>query len=256
MVRLTPPVNEPQLPQADAIPGEVVSALARDPEAWTERFIAVVAPVAVPGRQLERQVQELSLQTEVVLQEIGSLRALIVERTQGHETAITAEIQSVARELHLRDTKLQQAARNLQGYLTADTSRPAAALAPDRQQYIAYQQVIARIRGTVAAALPRAARVLVVSRGDDELLRLPSMDGHHFPQGENGVYAGYYPANSGQAVAHLEALRAKGAEFILFPATAMWWLDHYGSFRRYLDLRFRLVVSRPDTCLIYSLAVK
>lgn len=116
-----------------------------------------------------------------------------------------------------------------------------------------YQQLIHRIRDVVRTALPPDATIIVVSKGDDELLKLDGRCAWHFPQTEDGIYAGYYPADSGAAIAHLEALRSKGAEFLLIPSTALWWLRHYEEFGRRLDTRYRAVVRQEDTCLIFAL---
>src|SRR6266545_2061112 len=96
-----------------------------------------------------------------------------------------------------------------------------------------YRQLAARIRAAARAALPDRAQVLVVSKGDDELLRCVAPGARHFPQAEGGGYAGCYPADSGAAIAHLEQLQAGGAQYLLFPATAFWWLEHYREFKRY-----------------------
>src|SRR5262245_26226480 len=96
--------------------------------------------------------------------------------------------------------------------------------APARGQQ--YQDLIQRIRRHPGDVLPADATVLVVSKGDEELLRL-GCRAWHFPRDERGGYAGHYPADGAAAVAHLEALRAAGAGYLLLPATALWWLDHY-----------------------------
>jgi len=44
---------------------------------------------------------------------------------------------------------------------------------------------------------------------------------------EQKAYAGYCPRGSYEAIAQLEGLRAKGAQYLLFPQTAFWWIDHY-----------------------------
>jgi hypothetical protein len=116
-----------------------------------------------------------------------------------------------------------------------------------------YEGLIDRIREVVCDTLPLDSTVAVVSKGDDELLDLYGRRRWHFPQSEVGLYAGHYPADDEEAMAHLESLRAKGAEFLLFPATAFWWLEHYGGFRRHLEGRYREVVEREDTCLIFDL---
>src|SRR3712207_3528376 len=123
-----------------------------------------------------------------------------------------------------------------------------------RTFFSAYQRLSRRLQEAVGMALPPDATVIVVSKGDEELLKLgDDRRGWHFPQNEEGVYAGHYPADSAQAIAHLEELRTKGAEFLLFPATALWWLEKYGEFGRYLDSRYRRLYD-DDICLIYRLA--
>ncbi|MGH7453300.1 MAG: glycosyltransferase, partial [bacterium] len=119
-----------------------------------------------------------------------------------------------------------------------------------RQHYSALKQ---QIRRFVSAHLPEKSNVLVVSRGDDELLELEGRRGWHFPQNGKNVYAGYYPANSAAAIAHLEKLRARGAEFLLFPRPAFWWLGHYADFKTHLKSRYELMMDSQDACLIYDL---
>jgi len=117
-----------------------------------------------------------------------------------------------------------------------------------------YQRLIGRIREAVRTSLPPGATVAVVSRGDDELLRLNGgRRGWHFPQASNGVYAGCYPGDSAAAIAHLEELRSRGADFLLLPETDFWWLQHYGDFRRHLEDRYRVVVDEEGVCVIFSL---
>jgi hypothetical protein len=121
-------------------------------------------------------------------------------------------------------------------------------------KYLSYQRLIRQIREVVRAALPPGATVIVVSRGDEALLELgDGRRGWHFPQDEDGVYAGHYPAGSAEAIAQLEEIRARGADFLLFPATAFWWLEHYGEFRQHLEDRYQLFVRQEETCLIYAL---
>ena len=117
-------------------------------------------------------------------------------------------------------------------------------------KYIRYQQLIRRIRDIVHDRLPFDARVIVVSKGDDELLKLGTGRAWHFPQSANGTYTGHHPADSAAAIAHLEEVRARGADYLLFPSTAFWWLDFYADFRHHLDSRYSRVLDEPD-CIIY-----
>ena len=121
------------------------------------------------------------------------------------------------------------------------------------KQHEDYDALIARIRGIVGDNLPPQAVVLVTSKGDDQLVSLGRQRGWHFPQDKGGVFAGRHPADSAEAIAHLEALRNQGAQHLLFPSTSFWWLDCYPQFKTHLETRHRLIVNRPDTCLIYAL---
>lgn len=117
-----------------------------------------------------------------------------------------------------------------------------------------YGQLIDRIHAVAASTLPHGARVLVVSRGDDALFP-PDLAAAHFPQGPGGRYAGFHPADSAAAVAHLEQCRADGAEFLLLPATAFWWLDYYGGLLQHLMGRGR-VLHHDGHCVIFDLRLE
>jgi hypothetical protein len=119
-------------------------------------------------------------------------------------------------------------------------------------EYLGYRKLVQEFRGTVGAALPPNARVLVVSRGDDELLELDGRTVGHFPQDDEGTYAGFYPTDSAAAIAHLEELRKRGAEYLVFPSTATWWLERYGEFGDHLRARYAVALEE-DNCLIFSL---
>jgi hypothetical protein len=116
-----------------------------------------------------------------------------------------------------------------------------------------YRRVIDRIRRLVADHVSLDQTVVVVSRGDDELLNLGGRRASHFPQGPGGVYAGYHPADSAYAVRHLEELRAWGADVFLLPVTAFWWLRYYDGFANHLEENYRILVRQDDACLMYAL---
>lgn len=116
-----------------------------------------------------------------------------------------------------------------------------------------YLELVGRVREVVSRVLPPDATVLVLSKGDDALLELGGRTAWHFPQGEDGHYAGHHPADSQEALAHLEMLRSRGADSLLIPQTAFWWLDHYTEFRRELERRWRMVVRHERTCVIFAL---
>ncbi len=116
-----------------------------------------------------------------------------------------------------------------------------------------YRRLRERIRETARSLLPAGATVLVISKGDGLLLDLPGCRGWHFPQAERGAYAGHHPATSAEAILQLEALRAKGGEYLLIPATSRWWLNHYAEFRQHLETCASLLGGSEDTCVIFGL---
>jgi hypothetical protein len=118
-----------------------------------------------------------------------------------------------------------------------------------------YAELVGRVRELVQSCVPEGATVAVVSKGDTQLLRLTGCIGWHFPRTESGVYAGHHPADDSDAIARLEKTRADGANFLLVPATAYWWLDHYAGFRRHLESRYRRVADSSDTAIVFSLEV-
>jgi hypothetical protein len=115
------------------------------------------------------------------------------------------------------------------------------------------QRFLAAVNAAVADQIPPGATVLVVSRGDDELLHQIAPTAAHFPQGADSRYAGYHPASGRDAVAHLEAMREAGASFLLLPSSEFWWLEHYGAFREHLEHHCELVYGDEQTCRLYSL---
>lgn len=118
----------------------------------------------------------------------------------------------------------------------------------------AYQGLIRRIRRLVRQTLPADAKVIVISRGDPDLLDLDGRVGWHYPQDEKtGQYAGFHPEDSEAAIEHLEALRRHGGEFFLVPSTDSWWLEHYREFGLHLESRFERLADQEETCVIFDL---
>jgi hypothetical protein len=126
-----------------------------------------------------------------------------------------------------------------------------AAAADSGESVADYAELVQRIHAVARARLPHGARLLVVSRGDDALFP-PGLAAGHFPQAPDGRYAGFYPGDSDAAIAHLEQCRAEGAEFLLLPSTAFWWLDHYGGLLQHLMGRGR-VLHHDGHCVIFDL---
>jgi hypothetical protein len=116
----------------------------------------------------------------------------------------------------------------------------------------AVDPLVAEVQARARELIPSGATVLVAGKGDDALLRLGDSRGFHFPSDDDGRYAGYHPAGDTAAIAHLEALRARGADHLLLPKTTLWWLDHYHGFRRHLEDRY-VALLEDEQCAIYRL---
>src|ERR1044072_4542302 len=113
---------------------------------------------------------------------------------------------------------------------------------------------LARVRAQVRVTVPEGSRVLVMTRGDESLLRLGRRDGEHFPQSPTGLYAGHYPADGEEAAGHLAELRADGAEYLVIPAEARWWLEHYPELGAALEEDGELLASDAEAAEIYALS--
>jgi hypothetical protein len=127
------------------------------------------------------------------------------------------------------------------------------ALEENSEQDADYARLLRRIREVVRAAVPLDGSVLVVSKGDEELLDLYGRRAQHFPQDETGAYPGYYPCASASAIIQLEGLRARGSDFLLIPQPAFWWLDHYVAFHVHLENRYDALLRDDEVCVIYDL---
>jgi Sulfotransferase family len=111
-----------------------------------------------------------------------------------------------------------------------------------------------KVKDAVRTAIPGDANVLVVTKGDDQLLDLNVNKAGHFPQDPDGQnYAGYHPANSSDAIEHLEQLKMRGNEYFVIPCPYYWWLDHYAGFREHLVENYRMVFYQEDSCMVFAL---
>ena len=116
-----------------------------------------------------------------------------------------------------------------------------------------YRDLRRRVREVVQKSTPPGATVLIITKGDSLLLDLPQRRGWHFPRTEGGAYAGHHPASSEQAITELEALRERGADYLLIPEPSFWWLDHYQEFRHHCETHYVRLCGLEDACVIYGL---
>jgi hypothetical protein len=118
--------------------------------------------------------------------------------------------------------------------------------------FVGYSRLLVEVHVAVRTTVPRGRTVLVISRGDEQFVRLEGRRGWHFPRHDDGRWAGFHPADSQEAIEHLEALRSQGAHYLVFPQTAFWWLDYYADLNKHLEDRYRLVAA-SESCRIYDI---
>ena len=222
---------------ADGETGFVVSA--RDEVALAERVqrLAADPPLRRLMGDAARSRVKARFDAKAQLDRFEELYHALLEATPASQVAYDPGAA-------LRTTELEKMRRDLSGY------RRQAELLGKR---VWATESIEEVHRFVQAELPPGATVAVVSRGDDQLVDFASVDGWHFPRLDDGVYAGYHPKDSPAAIAHLEHIRAQGAEYFVIPVTSLWWLDHYEEFFRYLEEHYRRVGESPGRFVAYSL---
>jgi GT2 family glycosyltransferase len=108
------------------------------------------------------------------------------------------------------------------------------------------------LRDSIQRAVDASKVCAVASRGDDRLLLLGGRPAWHFPRLDNGSYTGYHPGDDEAAIAHLEYVRASGADVLVFPDSQLWWFDHYRTFACHLDRHYERIIDETH-CRAYSL---
>jgi len=141
-------------------------------------------------------------------------------------------------------------------YSFGKTIPSAPAVVPEARPYLSYpgnRTYHKKIKETVKRVLPADAVITVVSKGDNELLDLGGRSVYPFTQNTNGRAA---PENDRAAIRQLELRRAEGAEYLLLPNTAIWWLEYFPEFKRHLEKCCRLVVAEQHVCMIWDIRGK
>ena len=80
---------------------------------------------------------------------------------------------------------------------------------------------MAVIRDVVGKVVPTGARVLVISKGDPDMLDIKGRRAEHFPQNPDGSYIGYHPADSAEVITHLKCLQVRADEYVVIPSTRL-----------------------------------
>lgn len=106
------------------------------------------------------------------------------------------------------------------------------------EQYrdVPYRITLTQLREAVRQKVPEGATVLVVTRGNDELLQFERRQGWHFLRDKQGGHAGN-PSDGKQAIKELEEHKTQGARYLLIPEDSRWWLTHqlYKEFADHLE---------------------
>lgn len=212
-------------------------------QALLARTPSVATPVGVEGLDVEDG--EHVLVAERAADFAGALERLLVDRdlwmrlgAVGRDRMLATHGREVAR------TRFLEAV----GEVLVRPPRKRRSRAESGDDLEKGRSTLARVVGTY---VPEGASVLVVSKGDPMLVDLPDRTARHFPQSEDGGYAGFHPRDSVMAIRHLEEVRGD-AEYLMFPATSFWWLEYYTDFARHLASHHERVCDRED-CVIYRL---
>ena len=148
----------------------------------------------------------------------------------------------------LRETVREQAheIELLTAALRESRAAGATAVLPD------YRRTLDELRLAAASCIPQGSTVAVASRGDEEALQLHGLRAWHFPRTADGAWSAQYPGDGAEAVAQLVAVQGQGAQFLILPWAAFWWLDSYPALAAHLD-RYATIVRRDAACVIYQL---
>jgi GT2 family glycosyltransferase/glycosyltransferase involved in cell wall biosynthesis len=110
------------------------------------------------------------------------------------------------------------------------------------------------VRELIWRALPLDAQILVVTDDNFTLLAPFGAGASHFPQSLNGHRGDrIYPPDGIAIIAQLEALRAKGAQYLVLPSLARGWFEWHQRFVAHVQLNYPLVIDDPERCEIYAL---
>lgn len=217
-----------------------------------------------PARTSARVVDERAVEAEMArravigyVAQIDSLRQVVRDQEQALSEARRRAAELAAEVELLREHTAPQAEllRRLDDVQTSFYALEAA-VGPEPttdDAAAAYVRQLRRIKEIVRRETPPGAAPAVVSKGDERLLGFYGRRGKHFPQTEDGAFAGGLWASGLSAVAHLEVARARGATHFLLPAMQLWWLEYYHELRRHLNGRYRQVVWDSEACVLYDL---
>jgi hypothetical protein len=109
-----------------------------------------------------------------------------------------------------------------------------------------------RIRAMVTALVPERATVLVVDRGDEDLMQVEGRHMRHVPRNPDGTPAWHDPADSADVLAQIARERELGAGYLVIPKASLWWLDYFAELAEHLERECRLL-GRDSDCVVFQL---
>jgi len=136
-------------------------------------------------------------------------------------------------------------AAELERWRTSEPEQPCQVASAGSTDCAPAEPAMERIRRTARQLIPKGAAVLIASKDPAESFALDGCHTFRFPRV-------YLPADSNQAIAHLETLRGMGAGFLLFPSTEFWWFDRFPEFRLHLETKHQRLWT-DEACVIYGL---
>jgi 4-amino-4-deoxy-L-arabinose transferase and related glycosyltransferases of PMT family len=86
--------------------------------------------------------------------------------------------------------------------------------------------------------------IVAADNGDPTIFYYAERRGWHFLE-TGGIYNGE-PINSAQAITNLEALRKRGANFLVFTSNTSWWLDYHAELGHYIASNSTPVEATPE----------
>lgn len=169
-----------------------------------------------------------------VTTELEALRAQVNELHEDRER-VRAELE------HIETTISDMRADLL------DAMRP-----PVNDEEAHFRRLARHMHHAVRASIPRGATIAVASGGDETLVRFFGRVGWHFPRRADGGHEPSFPDVAVSSIAHLESLRAQGAQFFAVPGQWRSRLHQQTELARHLATRYELVIDE-EACVAYDL---
>jgi hypothetical protein len=174
--------------------------------------------------------------------EVATLRSRVAEQAATNEQ-LGRKVEWLTEELTVRDAEFELMLMDLAaaGMVGKDDTR------------VAYIRMLQRLRRLVHDHVVSGSRLVVVSSGEEALLRFVGCEAEHLSQDRFGGYSGFHPSCSRAAIVQLEAARGRGADVLVIPQSGLWWLPNYADFARHLERRYASVALEEETGGLWDL---